>query len=88
MITLNIEVESSRGLVRKKNEDMILVSTKMVRDSSLMTKVLLNENDRYIIAVADGIGGNLSGEVASEIVAFDIASFFKNLPSGLAFEDL
>lgn len=88
MITLNIEVQSSRGLVRKKNEDMILVSTKMIRDSSLMTKVLLNDNDRYIIAVADGIGGNQSGEVASEIVSFDIASFFKTLPSGLAFGDL
>lgn len=42
------------GKVREHNEDNVII--------------LHNENDEYILAVADGMGGHRAGEVASEIV--------------------
>lgn len=84
MITISVDVQSNKGIVRPNNEDMVLVSSKMVRDSFMMTKVLLNAKERYILAVADGMGGHQSGEVASEIVAFDLAAYFKSLPNHLS----
>lgn len=83
MITLEVNASSNQGRVRKNNEDMVLVSTRMLRDDSVKTKMRLGKNENCIFAVADGLGGYNAGEVASEMVIRNLASFFHSLPKGM-----
>ncbi len=55
------------GKVRDHNEDNVII--------------LNNENDEYILAVADGMGGHRAGEVASEIVINHLTEEFYRLES-------
>ena len=68
MTELSISANSHRGKVRAKNEDMVLVSSQFIRDKSLITKVHLGPDSRYLVAVADGMGGLDDGDIASEVV--------------------
>lgn len=88
MITLEVSASSSRGLVRKNNEDMILVSSRVLRDKSVRTKMRLGKSENCIFAVADGLGGYNGGEVASEVVIRNLSSFFHSLPGGMSTEEL
>ncbi|MCF0160437.1 MAG: protein phosphatase 2C domain-containing protein, partial [Bacteroidaceae bacterium] len=88
MTELSISANSHRGKVRAKNEDMVLVSSQFIRDKSLITKVHLGPDSRYLVAVADGMGGLDDGDIASEEVQRSLCEFFEQLPGGLAFEDL
>lgn len=64
------------GNVRKNNEDGILIMDEFIRDSH--GKIELNINDFPVIfAVADGVGGEEAGEIASEIV---LKGLSKNIP--------
>jgi len=87
MITLEVSASSSRGLVRKNNEDTMLVSSRVLRDKSVRTKMRLGKNENCIFAVADGLGGYNGGEVASEVVIRHLASFFRSLPEGMTTEE-
>ena len=60
-----ITASSNVGLVRKNNEDMILVRNKYVRDENYRTVIELDKCDRFVMAVADGMGGYDGGEVAT-----------------------
>lgn len=51
------------GSVRDHNEDSVMV--------------IKNENDQYMLAVADGMGGHRAGEVASSIVINHLSESFK-----------
>ena len=84
----NISVDSRVGCVRENNEDMVLVGEHFVRDGKLHVQVDLAEKDRYLIALADGMGGHNSGEVASSDVLHNIQFFYGDIPSGLTPGDL
>jgi len=84
----NISVDSRVGCVRENNEDMVLVGEHFVRDGKLHVQVDLAEKDRYLIALADGMGGHNSGEVASSDVLHNIQFYYGDIPSGLAPGDL
>ena len=71
------------GCVRHDNEDMILAGYQFIRDDEYRTQFELGERDRYMMAVADGMGGHLSGEVASSDVLHNLQFFFSDLPVGL-----
>ena len=48
--------------MRDHNEDMILVDNHFVRDDDYKTLLTLNHEDRFIVALADGMGGHRSEE--------------------------
>lgn len=63
---LEISAASDKGKIRNHNEDMILVERTLIRDEVMNTKVALSDDDAYVVAIADGIGGSNAGEKASE----------------------
>ena len=72
------------GCVRHNNEDMVLVGPHFVRDDEVrLDEVRLDDKDRYLIAVADGMGGHRCGEVASSAVLESLHYFFNDMPSGM-----
>ena len=83
MITLQITAASRIGRVRHHNEDMILVGNHFIRDDEFHTNVDLTKNDRFLIAVADGMGGHNRGEIASSDTLNNLHFFFHDLPTGL-----
>ena len=66
MIEVSVSASSNVGLRRSNNEDMALVGDHYVRDGSVHARYTLGDFSRLSLAVADGIGGNNGGEVASE----------------------
>ena len=83
MVEFEITSASRVGCVRKQNEDMILVDSHFVRNSDYETKATLRSQDRYIIAVADGMGGHNRGDVASSDVLKNLQFYYHDLPMGL-----
>lgn len=55
------------GKVRTHNEDSVII--------------VENENNEYLLAVADGMGGHKAGEVASSIVVSNLGKRFKEIGS-------
>ena len=84
---LSISAASYVGCVRHNNEDMILVGDKFIRNTSYWTMVDTADSDRYLIALADGMGGHSSGEVASSDVLHNLQYYFSDLPATLGVED-
>ena len=78
-----ITASSNVGLVRKNNEDMILVRNKYVRDENYRTVIELDKCDRFVMAVADGMGGYDGGEVASQEVLASLHFYIGDLPAKL-----
>jgi protein phosphatase len=76
------------GHIRSNNEDMILAFDKYVRSDVYQTVLAPDNLDRFVIAVADGMGGHNAGEVASEVVLQNLKFFFNDLPKGLSSGDL
>lgn len=83
MIELEISAASRVGCVRHDNEDMILVGYQFIRDDEYHTHVELGDKDRLMIAVADGMGGHKSGDVASSDTLHNLHFYFSDLPVGL-----
>ena len=81
---LNITASSRVGLVRTNNEDMILVGDLLLRNGKMSKHVETVDSDRYIIALADGMGGHAGGEVASAETLANLKYFFSDLPKGLS----
>jgi len=55
---------------------------RFVRDDELSTRIELTNNDRYIITVADGMGGHNCGDVASNDVLHNLEFFYYDMPTG------
>lgn len=84
---LSISAASYVGCVRHHNEDMILVGDKFIRNKSHWTMIDTTDSDRYLIALADGMGGHSSGEVASSDVLHNLQYYFSDLPETLNVEN-
>ena len=69
--------------MRHHNEDMILVGSQFIRNDEYCTHIELGDKDRLIMAVADGMGGHKSGDVASSDTLHNLQFFFGDLPEGL-----
>ena len=87
MMNLYVTAASRIGCVRKKNEDMILVGSSFIRNDNFSTKIGLAPEKRTILAVADGMGGHNSGEVASSDTLHNLQFFFNDIPAGLTAGD-
>ena len=83
MFTIHMTAASKVGCVRSQNEDMVLVGSHFVRNDGFDTRVSLTNNDRYIVAVADGMGGHNRGDVASSDALHNLQFFYHDLPTGL-----
>ena len=83
MFTIHMTAASKIGCVRSQNEDMVLVGSHFVRNDGFDTRVDLTNNDRYIVAVADGMGGHNRGDVASSDALHNLQFFYHDLPTGL-----
>jgi protein phosphatase len=81
---MNITASSRVGCVRSNNEDMILVSELLIRNGKMSRQVDSNDSDRYIIALADGMGGHSCGEVASAETLGNLKYYYSDLPKGLS----
>jgi protein phosphatase len=83
MYAFDITASSRVGCIRDNNEDMILVGNQFIRDNQTEMSVSLKENDRFLFALADGMGGHNCGEVASSDVLHNLQFFYNDMPTGL-----
>ena len=74
--------------VRRNNEDMILAYDKYIRSDIYQTVLAPDNLDRFVVAVADGMGGHNAGEVASEMVMQNLKFYFNDLPKGMTSGEL
>src|SRR5574344_210216 len=81
---LSISAASHTGCVRSNNEDMILVNDRTIRGGFYETELSTEGTDRFLFAVADGMGGHNAGEVASEMTLTNLRYFISDLPRGLS----
>lgn len=84
---MNITAASRVGCVRHQNEDMILIGNHFIRNDAYTTRVDLTNQDRFLMAVADGMGGHSRGDVASHDVLHNLQFFYHDLPVGLSPSD-
>lgn len=61
MSRIVLTAASRVGCVRSNNEDMVLAYDKFVRSEVYQTEFLTENTDRFVIAVADGMGGHNAG---------------------------
>ena len=83
MMNLCVTAASRIGCVRSNNEDMILVGSSFIRNDDYSTNIGLDPQKRILFAVADGMGGHKSGEVASSDALHNLHFFFNDIPTGL-----
>jgi len=66
---------------------MVLAYDKFVRSEAYHTEFMTENVDRFVIALADGMGGHNAGEVASADVLANLQFFLNDLPKGLSISE-
>lgn len=84
MNIINITASSQVGCIRSNNEDMILVVDKFLRNDILSTTIDQRRVSRFVIGLADGMGGHNGGEVASEQTLRNLHFYINDLPPELS----
>ena len=84
---LQISLACDIGCFRTINEDMILISGEKYRNSSDDFSTVIQNNGRFVAAVADGMGGHNAGEIASEMALNHFDDFIVNLYGNLSDND-
>lgn len=87
MSKIVLTAASRVGCVRGNNEDMVLAYDKFVRSEAYQTEFMTENVDRFVLALADGMGGHNAGEVASADVLANLQFFLNDLPKGLSISD-
>lgn len=87
MSKIVLTAASRVGCVRGNNEDMVLAYDKFVRSEAYQTEFMTENVDRFVVALADGMGGHNAGEVASADVLANLQFFLNDLPKGLSISD-
>lgn len=87
MSRIVLTAASRVGCVRSNNEDMILAYDKFVRGEAYHTEFMTENSDRFVIALADGMGGHKAGEVASADALANLQFFLNDLPKGLSISE-
>ncbi len=72
------------GCVRNNNEDMVYAYDKFVRSDVYRTEFMTENTERFLIALADGMGGHHAGEVASEQTLESLKFFVNDIPRGMS----
>lgn len=84
MSRIVLTAASRVGCVRSNNEDMVFAYDKFVRSEAYQTEFMTENVDRFVIALADGMGGHKAGEVASADTLANLQFFINDLPKGLS----
>lgn len=84
MSRIILTAASRIGCVRNNNEDMVLAYDKLLRSDVYRTEFMTENTDRFIIALADGMGGHKAGEVASSDTLTNLQFFLNDLPQKLS----
>ncbi|PMQ00733.1 MAG: hypothetical protein CBR30_09655 [Dictyoglomus sp. NZ13-RE01] len=58
---------TDKGCIREQNEDRILVCDEILQDGRRDLNISISNNDKFFIAIADGMGGHAAGEIAAEM---------------------
>lgn len=88
MMKLEIQALSQVGLVRNNNEDMLSLGGILLRDDEMEFPIELDEEGRFHLLVADGMGGHEQGERASqELLEFLSEGFKEDLFKPESIED-
>ncbi len=83
MSKIILTAASRVGCVRSNNEDMVLAYDAFIRSEAYKTELQTENVDRFVIALADGMGGHNAGEIASEDVLNNLHYYVNDLPRNL-----
>ncbi len=88
MSRITLTAASRVGCIRSNNEDMVLVLNQKIRSDAYATEFDTTILDRFMVAVADGMGGHQAGEVASEETLENLKFYIHDLPRGMSESEL
>lgn len=84
MSRIILSAASRVGCIRSNNEDMVLAYNRFVRSDAYETEFMTENMDRFVIALADGMGGHHAGEVASEETLSSLQFYLGDLPRNMS----